>query len=418
MANEGTRDFSVTRRRLLQIAAASGAMVAMGQLSRFIGPSTRRVVSASGPVYRLTTDLGVPASSSIDVSDAIPDALARMFSVLPPLGPGMLVTILLEGFYRIDHSVLLEGFNSLRFAPGTNPSGFVRPVQMLQPETWPTRGKPPWYPYLMVRNSQDVILEGFSIQGPLTAPQYNSTVESAAGVVVAGSSRRVTARGLSISGVHGDFVTVAEHLQYQPTEILIEDVTGNICGRQMVADVGGNGTTIRRCHFRNGARSGIDIEPSTSLGSNNVTVEDSIFEDPGLYGIAGGNRRPHRNMAFRRTRFFGGAGLMKYGPPQDAPLGSHRGLLLEDVTYEWRPDPSGRKAGGSILIARTEDIHLTRVDARFNGPAGSVEGTGEIRSSTFLSDTILPPNPVVRVCGLTEFDNVGTGLCTGTAPKK
>jgi len=411
VAGRGADHSTVTRRRLLQIAAASGVAAAIAQLKWLPGLGLRRALSASGPVYRLTTDLGVPASSSIDVSDAIPEALTRISIPTSPLANP--VTVLLEGFYRIDHAVLLDGFTNLRLAPATSTCGFVRSAQMRQPDGWPV--KTPWYPYLALRNCENVTLEGFTIQGPLPAPQYNSTLEKAAGLVVQGSSRRVTVRGLAISGVHGDFITVAEHAQYQPTEILFDGVTGNICGRQMVADVGGNGMTIRRCHFRNGARSGIDIEPSTPLGSHNVTVEDSVFEDPGLYGIAGGNRRPHRNVVVRRTSFFGGSGLTKYGPPEGATAGSHRGLLLEDVTYEWRPDPRGGRGGGSMKVARTEDIHLIRVNARFAGPPGLVEGTGEIRNCAFVSDTVLPPNPVVRVCGLTEFDNVGTGPCAAPA---
>ena len=407
MAGGGIVHSKVTRRRLLQIAAASGAAAAVAQFKWLPGLGPERALSASGPVYRLTTDLGVPASSSIDVAGAIPEALSRIAaSASAPAGT---TTILLEGFYRIDRAVLLEGLTNMRFAPGISASGFVRPTQRLQPDAWPA--KVPWYSYIVLRNCQDVILEGFAIQGPLTAPQYNSTLEKAAGLVVQGASQRVTVRGLSVSGVHGDFITVAEHLQYQPTQILIEGVTGNICGRQMVADVGGNGLTIRRCHFRNGPRSGIDIEPSTPLGSHNITVEDSVFEDPGLFCIAGGNRRLHRNVVVRRTNFFGGSGLTKYGPPEGATVGSHQGLLLEDVTYEWRPNPRGEKAGGSMRIARTEDIHLIRVNARFAGPPGLVEGTGEIRNCTFVSDTVFPPNAVVRVCGLTEIDNVGTGPC-------
>lgn len=407
VAGERTLHSVLTRRRLLQIAAATGAAAAVSQLKLFPGLGPRRALSASGPTYRLTTDLGVPASSAIDVAGAIEEAVSRVAASASTLSSP--TTILLEGFYRIDRAVLLEGLTNMRFAPGASACGLVRPRQLLQPRTWPA--KVPWYSYLALRNCQDVALEGFAIQGPLTVPQYDPTVETAAGVIVQGASRRVTMRALSITGVHGDFISIAEHLQYQPTEILIEGVTGNICGRQMVADVGGNGTTIRRCHFRNGPRSGIDIEPSTPLGSHNITVEDSVFEDPGLNGIAGGNRRLHRNVVVRRTRFFGGSGLIKYGPPEGTPVGSHRGLLLEDVTYEWRPNLRGGKAGGSMHIARTEDIHLIRVNARFAGPPGLVDGTGEIRDSTFVSDTVLPPNAVVQVCGLTEIDNVGTGPC-------
>jgi len=399
MADREADSPEVTRRKFLTLAAAGGSLAALARLGGWYGLAARTLATAEAapaPVLKLTTDLGVPASASIDVTGAITQALAGL-----PLS----ATVLLQGFYRTDRAVILQGLRNLRIVQGTNPSGFVRFTQAQKPPNWPR--KTPWASYLDLRDCEGVLLEGFSIRGPLASPTYSRTFEEAAGVSISGTSTGVTLRGLSISGVHGDFVIVAEDRQHQPTGIVVEDTTGDTAGRQMIADVGGRGLTVRRCTFKNSGRSGIDIEPSTPLGSHNITIEDSTFENPSLYCLAGGDVTPHRNIVVRRTKFFGGKGLAKYGPPEGAPPGSHQGLVLEDVTYEWRPTPGV----GKIVIARTDGIQITRVNARFRGEPGSIEGTGEVRNSVFTSNSLPPSVPVVYLCGVTDISNVGTGPC-------
>ena len=217
----------------------------------------------------------------------------------------------------------------------------------------------------------------------------------------------MTVRNVTIAGVHGDFVMISEHQQNQPTAIVVEDVSGDIAGRQMIAEVGGHGATFRRCTFKNSGRSGIDIEPSTALGSHNLTIEDSTFDNPSLYCLAGGNEMPHRNIVIRRSKFFGGKGLAKYGAPENYPLGSHQGLTLEDVTYQWRVFPGF----GNVNIFRTLGINLTRVNTRFKGPSGNIEGAGTVQDSRFISDDTPPRAQVVYLCGVSSIRNVGTGPC-------
>jgi hypothetical protein len=419
----------MTRRRFLRLAAAgSGLAMLAGLEGRYglVGSALAQsrvapVAPASTTTLGLTTHLGVPADPSIDVCDKITEVLAKVYADNPTATP----TVLLEGLYRIDRPVMLHGLRNLRIAATSTSNGFIRYSQATKPYDWTP--KVPFYPYVSVRDSEDLVFEGFRVQGPLTSPIYDSVRESAAGVHIQGASRNVTVRNVSIAGVHGDFVKVAEHQQHLPTGILVESVTGNVAGRQMIADVGGNGLTVRRCHFKNAARSGLDVEPSSPLGSHNVTLEDSLFENMGLYGIAGGNRRPHTNIVVRRCRFYGGRGLIKYGPPEGT-LGTHRGLVLEDVTYEPRPD---WYAG--LTIVRTMDVSLRRVYARLRS-SNSIEGTGEVRDSVFTSadsggdsggksgggsggkggktkTATTTTTALVFLCGVTDVNNVGTGGC-------
>jgi hypothetical protein len=358
--------------------------------------------AVSALTYGLTSDLGIQASPGVNVAGAINAAIVQLSSVAATSQSP--VTLMLEGTYRIDTPVVLAGVRNLSIVAGPSGGGFQRFVQNTKPQNW--GAKVPWYTYLDITESANILVDGIVIRGPLTTAVYNSALEQSAGVLIQGASNNVTVRNVTVTGVHGDFLMVAEHRQQRPTGILVENMVGAVAGRQMVADVGGNGLTIRRSTFRYSGRSGVDIEPSNPLGSANLTIEDSLFEGQRFYALAGGNERPHTNIVVRRSQFSGGLGLIKFGPPVGYPLGSHRGLVLEDVSYQWLPPRAG-----TINIARTLDVTFTRVTAVLRGPAGSIAGTGTVRDSRFSSVTILPPAPVVNVCGLTVVNTVGAGGC-------
>jgi hypothetical protein len=414
MIRDSARDGrQVGRRRFIRYLIAGSSIAALDSLkplervlaqatSTQTAPGTLMVpaVPPAASTIRLTTDLGIPASAGVDVSSRITTALATLSANRAVASETL--NVQLEGFYRIDKAVVLDGVKNLRLFAGPAPGGFTRFRQGLRPATWYI--KTPWYQYLAIRDCENVLVEGIGIRGPLTTTVYDSDREACAGVHIEGASRWVTVRGVDITGVHGDFIMVGEFRQNQPTGILVENVTGTLAGRQMVAEVGGNGLTLRGCYFKRSGRSGIDIEPSTTLGSHNVTIENCVFEDMSLYGIAGGNETPHRNVVVKRSRFVGGRGLIKWGPPEARPVGSHRGLAMEDVVFEMRPG-----GYGGLTVVRTLDISLVRVTATLRG-VNIVDGTGEVRDCVFRR-VDGSPGVVVSLCGVSDVRNIGTGGC-------
>ncbi|OFV82478.1 MAG: hypothetical protein A2W26_07515 [Acidobacteria bacterium RBG_16_64_8] len=401
--------------RVLRVLGLSLAGIALLVASGSPPFSTGNASAATPGVYGLSSALGVPASPDINVADQISTVLAGLPTP---------ATVVLEGTYRIDHSIQIMGQADLRIT-GTAQTGFVRFAQGTKPSGWPT--KKPFYPYLSINDSTNVTLDGFTIRGPLAQPVYNSALEFAYGVVVLGPSRNILVKGLKIRGVHGDFVMVNEGSRVLPSNITVENVYGEVAGRHGASVSGGDGVLFKSVTFLKSARSGIDIEPASPLGSRNVTVLDSTLKDYTNYCIgAHGNVF---NVTVRGTSCVGGRGLGKFGPTLTYPGPDNAGLILEDVRYDWRGTLSSVTVGGSIIVQRTRNIDIARLNAFFHGGQGSIMGTGTVSDSVFTSSnapsgvTATGANAAV-VClgaGILDISNLGTApasACGGGTKKK
>jgi hypothetical protein len=355
--------------------------------------------AAKGALVRLTTDRGVACSPNLDVTDSVNAVIAGL-----PSG----TTLVLECIYRVDRPVRITGKQNLRLSKPTGAStldvGFMRPVQALPPSDWPV--KTPFFQYVRVEGSTAITLDGFSIRGPLIAPSYDQTRESATGVHVSGASSNVVVQRLDIRGIHGDFIEVAEDDGVLPTGVTFNGLYGDVAGRQMAAIVGADGVTIRASTFLRAARSGLDLEPSSALGVHNVNCEDSTFEDFSNFGF--GTHPNVHGLTIRRSSFVGGRGLAKAGPPIGSP--PNVGLVLEDVTYDWRGTLPITGTLSSFSLRETTGVSILRAEWRFNGSMGNIGGSGEVRDSLFISDKGVSPvvctGPNIAVSG-----NVGAGPC-------
>src|SRR3989304_7419576 len=76
-------------------------------LPLFPSPAGPAAAAPTGRVYRLTSDLGVPADRGVNVADRISQAIDR-------LAPGD--TLLFEGMYRVDWGVHIWGKSRITLA--------------------------------------------------------------------------------------------------------------------------------------------------------------------------------------------------------------------------------------------------------------------------------------------------------------
>ncbi len=370
------------------------AMIVFPESASLLAGSSN--VAASAAVYGLSSILGVPASPSIDVSDQLTMLLA---GVVTP------ATVVLEGMYRIDHSVEISGATGLKIVGGSG-TGFVRYTQATQPAGWPA--KKSFYPYIAIKDGTNITLEGFAIQGPLAARAYNSTLETAHGVAVMGRSQDVLVKGLTIRGVHGDFVYL--NSDAVPSNVTFENIYGEVAGRQASTVAGGNGVLYRSVTFLKAARSGLDLEPANPLGSNNVTVEDSTLKDFGNFCFA--VHQNVNNLTVRRTSCVGGRGIGKFGTPETYTGPNNSGLVLEDVRYDWQGTLPPNASAATITVQRTNGVAVTRMNAYFRSRGGMINGSGVVSDSVFTSYAAATRTTPAVVClgaGMSSVNNVGTG---------
>src|SRR3990172_2513287 len=155
----------------------------------------------TGRVYRLTSDLGVPADRGVNVADRISQAIDR-------LAPGD--TLLFEGMYRVDWGVRIGGKSriTLARADGIAEAGLVRLAQPEKPDGWGF--DQPWYPYFQIVGSDDVAILNLTIRGPNRERRFSGAhFESAHGFSVL-ASQRIRIAGARVYGVHGDIMRVAD----------------------------------------------------------------------------------------------------------------------------------------------------------------------------------------------------------------
>jgi hypothetical protein len=117
--------------------------------------------------------------------------------------------------------------------------------------------------------------------------------EGEAGVAVRGVDGAVL-RGLTITQVYGDFLTITDAgngagIQTPSGDVLVTGGTYSIAGRQGVAMSGSSvRTTIAGNAFSQIARSGIDIELLPGRQVTDARIVDNTFEGFGLNWIAMG----------------------------------------------------------------------------------------------------------------------------------
>jgi hypothetical protein len=361
------------------------------------------------PTKRLWQDLGVPRwpePAAVKIAGALTDLATK-----EPRAE-----VLIDGEFHLERVLHLVGLRDLRII-GQTGSAFRRAVQEVAPSDWPR--KQPFYPYLLLQDCIGLSLEEIAVQGPLEAPVYASALENCHAFQVHGGCSDLRIVGCSAQGVHGDLFTISEHQQRQPGGILVEDFTGTIAGRQLVAVVGGQGREtdggfvpalrMRRFDLHGAGRSGIDMEPSTPLGAHDAVFEDGRLADVGLYLLAGGNRQLHHNMTFRRVHLVGGRGPAKWGLEDGTDAGTHVGLTLEDVIYE--PLPPGPKVlTGGLSIRGTRELLIRGCQFHLR-QQGLIEGTGRVEESIFTSFVTPPPDPVVCLRGVESWNNIGAASC-------
>ncbi len=389
---------------LAGLVLMTGLIVAhSGILPPAVASSPRAAIAAAtGPTLRLTTDLGIPADPAIDVTDRLNEAIAAA---------GPFTTLLFEGMYRVDTTVMIRGKSTLRLQapPGVTGVGLRRYAQLLRPTGWPRNV--PFYPYVSIDNSANIELVNLSVRGPLQSRSYDPVRETAHGVDIGVATAAITLSGLDIRGVHGDFIYVGgAFLQPRPTNVLIDRVVGKISGRQSIALVSGQFITIRNSDFRQSARSAIDIEPLWAAPPgivSDVLVEDSLFADCRNFGF-GAHQVPTYRVTLRRVKFFGCMGLGKYN---GNPLAWHDGLVLEDVSYDWHGLVLTEDLKGAWFMSSVRNFTVARAVWRFRkAEPGLLAGEGTVQDSKFVSDAGI--NPVMCVFpGVLILNSSGTGAC-------
>lgn len=354
-------------------------------------------------VVRLTSDLGIPASPDINVAAEINAAIA---------GAAPDTTFVFEGLYRIDTPIYVLDKQQITLqAPDGVPNlGVIRYVQGTQPTGWSKTV--PYYPYIFIRNSDNVTITNLWVRGPLTSRTYVKSLERAHGVDVGTGSDYVTLKNLDIGGVHGDFINIGGNAtQVRPTNVTIEGARARIAGRQAVGLTSGQFILIKSSDFRQSARTGIDIEPPGAPPPgivSDVTVEDSLIADSKNFCF-GTHSNPTYRVVFRRVQFYGCRGLGKYNADATAP---HSDLVLEDVSYDYRGlELPAEPKPGSFFASNVLNLTVLRANWRFGAsqPA-SIGGVGTVQDSVFISDK--SPNPVMCLgATILSVNNTGTGAC-------
>lgn len=390
-----TRSFFLLLALLLFVPLANGPVAA----------------APTGRVYRLTSDLGIPADRGVNVADRINAAIDR-------LAPGD--TLLFEGMYRVDWGVRIGGKSrvTLARAAGAAEAGLLRLTQPEKPDGWGF--DPPWYPYFQIMGSDDVTILNLTIRGPNTERRYSGpSLESAHGFAIH-ASQRIRIAGARVYGVHGDIMRVAEGpcriaRCLRPTsDILFEDSYGYMPGRHAFAMVAGNRITVRRSKVEMAARSGIDFEPLPRQEPG--VVSDVLFEDVTLwdyvnYGIAFHENTAYRYV-FRRMNVRGGLGAAHLISDHRVPViyPPHEDIVFEDFAYT-NKTPNPRRAGEYWLGGFRADglINLLIVRANIelgNWKFAALTSQGYVQGSVFRNDWARP-----AAClggAMTEANNVGT----------
>ena len=364
----------------------------------------------TGRVYRLTSDLGVPADRGVNVADRISQAIDR-------LAPGD--TLLFEGMYRVDWGVHIWGKSriTLARADGVAEAGLLRLAQPEKPDGWGV--EQPWYQYFQIVGSDDVTILNLTIRGPNRERRYSGAhFESAHGFQVQ-ASQRIRIAGARVFGVHGDVMRVAERpcridrCLFPTSDILFEDGYGYMPGRHAFAMVAGRRITVRRSKIEMAARSGVDFEP---ISSEPGIVSDVLFEDVTLWDYVNHGIAFHRNTAyryvFRRMNLRGGLGAADMVSDNRVPpiFPPHEDIVFEDFTYT-NKTPNPRRAGeywlGGFRAEGLINLLVVRANMEFgNWKFAVLSSQGYVQGSVFRNDWGRP-----AAClgpAMTEANNVGT----------
>jgi hypothetical protein len=362
-------------------------------------------------VYRLTTDLGIPASPAVNVAD-------RISAAVDALPPG--ATLIFEGMYRVDWGVRVGGKSgvTLARADGVTEAGLVRFTQPEKPDGWGF--DQPWYPYFQIVGSDNIQILNLTIRGPNKERHFSGPhFESAHGFSVL-ASQRIRIAGARVFGVHGDVMRVAHgpcrisRCLTPTSDITFEDGYGYMPGRHAFGMVGGTRITVRRTKVEMASRSGVDFEPLPREDPGQVT--DVLFEDVTLwdfvnYGVALHNNTAYRYV-FRRVNMRGGLGsthlISDLRTPRIYP--PHEDIVFEDFTYT-NKTPNPRRDGnyweGGFRAESVINLLVVRANMEFGNKKFAVfNAQGYVQGSTFRNDAGTP-----AAClgpQMTEAGNVGT----------
>lgn len=352
--------------------------------------------------YRLTTDLGVPANTAIDVSEKITSAIGNL---TPP------ATVILEGIYFINHSVRIWNTNDITILGSGDKTGFVRYQQDVDPADW-AHGIP-WFSYISIRNSSRITLQNFNITGPLKERKYNSSIEQSHAFSIGSAAYNVIIKDINVTGVNGDVLRIGgSSKEPKPSFITMERVNSKINGRQGIALVWGEFITIRNVTIELTARSGIDVEPLFTYPAgavSDVLIEDSALLDYKNIGVGLHKDVPSYRFTMRRVTFRGGLSLGKL----TAVIGKeHKDVMLEDVNYDYRTNyPPEGSLGDFSSSPPVVNLSIIRARWHFNKGPAIINGTsGQVRDSVFTSDS----TNVIVVCidpKIISINNIGAGYC-------